>query len=339
MTRLGFIGSGGIAQYHAGFLRALRGAEISCNADISESAAKEFHERFQTKRYVTEYRHLLDDDRIQGVLICLPTHLHWHAVVDAADAGKHVFCEKPMARDLNEATEMIAACRRARVKLMIGQVRRFDNHWGTIRKLVQEGAIGRPVIWRSVAGGGRPKQSWFCDEDKGMGPLVDGAIHNYDFARSMFGEADRAMSSMMRWRTDTTGLDTGTAIVQFKSGDDLVMSWTWGAALGVKGKNAEDVIGPQGAIHFSASKEDLPKRFNSEKEGAVLISSAGGESRVVSYRRNNMFEDQLRHFVKVVRCQADPLADGVEGRKSLAIAVAILEASARGEVVAVRTPR
>ena len=96
---------------------------------------------------------VLDLPEIDAVWVCTPTFQHPAPVIAAAKAGKHVFCEKPMALKVADARRMANACRQADVRLTIGFVRRFDTQWGKLKEVVQSGAVGSPVIWRFAWGG------------------------------------------------------------------------------------------------------------------------------------------------------------------------------------------
>ena len=332
MAGIGFIGSGGIASLHAGRLQKVRGAGFIANADINAEAAVAFQSRFGTKRYSTDYNDLLRDPKVEGVMVCLPTHLHADAVVAAARAGKAIFCEKPLASSLKDADRMLAAVRKAGVPMLVGMVRRYDNEWCKMRDVVREGTLGRPVIWRHPATGAGPGIPWFCMKCEGMGPLMDGAVHDYDFAYWTFGEADRAIGSLQRWRTDTDGYDTGNAIVRFVSGDEMLMSWSWGMVPGVRGFDTFDIIGPKGALALHCPADKLPDGFDGSRKGAMLLRTAKGE-KVVTFTRNDMFLEQMKHWVKVVDGKEKPRVPGPEGRKGLEIALAIFESHERGAAV------
>ncbi len=116
---------------------------------------------------------------------------------------------------------------------------------------MQAGALGRPVVWRSLNAVRGGRQPWYLQKGRGDGPLLDAAIHNYDFARFTFGEARAVLSSTKTFRGDATCADTGTAIIPFDSGDDLIVSWSWGLSRGrARGSAVNEIIGPQGALYF-----------------------------------------------------------------------------------------
>ncbi len=333
MAKIGMIGSGGIARHHCVRLAKIDAAELVACADVSEDARNKMAEDFGMTHAVEDYNDLLSLDEVEAVFVCLPTFLHADAVVAAAEAGKQIFCEKPIAMKLDDAQRMIDACADNGVKLQLGFVRRFDNFWGKLRELIQGGAIGRPVIWRHCMASAGPSRPWFTDGEKGGGPLIDGAVHNYDFARYTFGEAEFAMGDMTTFHPDHTALDTGSGLVRFQSGDRLMVSWSWGMPQGCSAASMHDIIGPEGAILFGAPAEDYPEGASPETHGAYTIVKEGGEKRVEVYEKNDMFLDQAQHFVDCVDNDQQPKVTGVDGKRGLEIGLAILESSRRGQSV------
>ena len=337
MLRIGIIGCGGMGRHHTGALQRLEGVGISAVADVNAEAAASLKEMAGAAHCFTDYQDLLKLQELDAVFICLPTGLHRDAVTAAAAARKHIFCEKPIAMKLEDAQAMIDACREAGVVFMIGFVRRFDNDWGKIRELIQSDAIGRPVVWRHCTAGAGPGALWYVDKDMGGGPLIDGAVHNYDFARYTFGEAKRAAGSMKHFRTDATGWDTGTGIVNFESGDDLMLSWSWGLPRGSAGGGLFDFMGPKGALTGPVPAEELPEGVGPATHGAYRLTLAEGEQRIEVFEKNNMFHDEVDHFVECLRGGADCRVTGEDGKRALEIGLAILESSKIGETMVLGT--
>ena len=333
MARIGIIGCGGMGGHHSRSMAKIDAAVITACADVSEPSRAKLAETYGIENVFSDYRDLLALDTVDAVFVCLPTFLHRDAVVAAAQAGKHVFCEKPVSMKLEHAQEMIDACAKGGVKFMVGFVRRFDHFWCKLRDLIQAGAIGRPVLWRQCAASGGPAQPWFNDAEKGGGPLIDGAVHNYDFTRSIFGEAALAMGSMKTFKSDSTALDTGTGLVRFQSGDEIMLSWSWGLPKGASGAALNDVLGPQGVISFSAPADQFPEGTSPQTHGGYTVTLADGKQRVEVYEKNDMFFDEVSHFIDCVDNETKPLVTGVDGKRALEIGLAILESSKRGNSV------
>lgn len=332
-VRLAIIGAGNIAQTHAHSLMRVTGVKVTAVVDILRDRAESLAEKLGAERVYDDIDTALADGGIDAVDICLPTYLHAPAAVAAAKRGYHVLCEKPMALTLPQADEMIAAARRAGVVLMIAQCRRFDNHWLAFQRAVQEGVVGRPVVWRSITAGPGPSPAWFLDRDKGGGPLIDGAIHNYDFARAIFGEAQSAYTAGLRLQPAHTAVDTGSTTVRFASGDVLLLSWSWAMPHKVH-SGFEDVLGPEGIFYLNPPRHaPKPPQPADSNTGYLVVQRPGGEFEYISYTKNNMYTAEIQGFIDAVREGRPSPLDAADSRRSLAIASAVLESAATGKLV------
>ncbi|MBM4042202.1 MAG: Gfo/Idh/MocA family oxidoreductase [Planctomycetes bacterium] len=327
MVNFGIIGCGGMGRHHTKSLQAIEGAEVLACADANAQAAHELAQACNIPEACDDYRHLLDHQDIDGVFVCTPTFTHREIVVAAAQAGKQIFCEKPLALTVADCQAMLDVCKGAGVQLMIGFVRRFDNHWGKVRELIRSGAVGRPVVWRQCNAGSCPKSHWYMYKDQGAGPLMDGAVHTYDFARHIYGEAVAVWADMTRLRRDRTAWDTGTAAIRFASGDDLILSWSWGLPAGVSAGSFTDAFGPDGAILFATPPDKLPPGCPPEQFGGITIIREGGETEVAPFRKNDIFGDMVRAYVNALADGKPIPIPGEHGLKATEIACSVFASS------------
>jgi predicted dehydrogenase len=293
--------------------------------DVSEEAVRAHCEKYGTKYGTTDRSELLAREDVQAVVICTPTGFHKEAVVEAAAAGKHVLCEKPMAMTVADCEAMDQAGREAGVVLQIAFVRHFCNEWLKLREIIQEGMIGRPVVWRSVSGGSGPSTPWFFDKEIGGGPFIDGAVHSYDFARFTFGEARNVVTDLRRLKSGTTAWDTGTVIVNFASGDQQITCWSWGLpgfGYGVPADSAHDVLGPRGSITFPGGNY-------------LQVNLADGEHQVEfdPDTGNDWFRKQMAHFIACCRTGKQPVTGAREGIEATRIAAAALSVGDRPAII------
>ena len=140
------IGCGRAGMIHArNYKNKVANAAITAVVDASEDAVKTAAEELGITKYFTDYHDILHDTDIDAVVVVAPTNLHRQIVIDCANAGKHIFCEKPMAMNTQECDEMIEACEKNHVKLQIGFMRRFDSSFCEAKRLLDEGEIGELV--------------------------------------------------------------------------------------------------------------------------------------------------------------------------------------------------
>ena len=328
MLNIGFIGCGGIARHHASRLVKIRNCRITAVADPATKAARTFAQDFGQGRQVTvcaDHRELVRLDSVDAVFVCTPTFLHAEPVIAAAKAGKHIFCEKPMAMKLADAKRMAAAAKAAGVCLTVGFVRRFCPQWGKMGSIVRAGTLGKPVIWRFAAGG-RPHNPWFRHPDKGGGPLLDGAVHNYDFALQMLGPVDTVQASSAQFDATSGGADTASAILTFASGDQHTLIWSWGMTAGAPAASLNDLVGPKGTLQFGQTAKEAPAKFDPTRQGAFTFKGGAGRERVYTYTQRDMFLDQLKHVVARFDKGEQPLVTADDGIAALEVGLAVLKA-------------
>jgi len=178
------IGAGRAGMIHGlNFRSRVPGARIVAVADPVREAAESAVRELGIERSYSGYREALDDSNVDAVVVVAPTAYHREIVVEAAKAGKHVLCEKPMAMDENECDEMIRTCEENKVKLQLAFMRRYDESFVDAKKVVESGEIGDVVMVRSNTRGPSIPQKWMYDIDQSNGPLAEVCSHDIDSVR------------------------------------------------------------------------------------------------------------------------------------------------------------
>ncbi|HEX7010610.1 MAG TPA: Gfo/Idh/MocA family oxidoreductase [Phycisphaeraceae bacterium] len=331
MIRLGFVGLGGMGLLQAKTFAAIRGCRVVAGADPSPAAGERFSKEFPHARAYADHRDLLREAEADAVVVAPPTLYHPAPTIDALRRGLPVLVEKPMARTVADARRMLQAARRAKRLLMVAHCRRFDDHWGIFGRMIQEGIIGRPVLWRCVAAGKAPGV-WFVDERLGGGPLIDMAVHNYDFANHLFGRPQNVQGRAIKL-TRATGIDTGSVLVEYASGDQLLFSWSWG----VPGGQVMDALGPRGSVIFGPG--DLaPRRLDHARYAYFCQCDLDNQRKLIQRRVDfmRMYTQQAKHFLACVEGKAECQSPAETGLLAVAVAQAALRAAATGRRQAVR---
>jgi predicted dehydrogenase len=302
-----------------------------CIADPNLERAKAQAEKYKAERTVASYDELVKMDDIQAVVVGIPTQFHADASIKAMQHGKHVLCEKPIARTLKECDEMADAARTNKVILQIAFVRRFDPEWGKIRELVQTGKVGRPCLWRRIVAGAAPGPptygTWYADSRFSDGPHNESGSHDFDFVRYTFGDVKAVTAST--WHMSRTGdvRDTTTTIVDFKSGDQMVCMWCWCLPPKCSGAfGGLDVLGPDGVIKGPEKGEGDEYRF--------IVVGPGGAQTPYPFKliRTGAFwmQGQMDNFIGSIRGRQTPRATVEDGRKAQEITLAAFESSKTG---------
>src|SRR6266436_8813868 len=184
--KIGLIGAGRIGSLHAKHLTSrIPSANLVMVADAFEDAASQCAERYAIPFATRDYHAILDRPDIQAVVICSSTDTHAQIIEEAAQAGKHIFCEKPIALDLPSIDRALNAVERAGVKLQIGFNRRFDANYRRVRQAVERGEIGQPLVIHIISRDPAPPPIEYIRASGGI--FLDMTIHDFDMTRFLIG--------------------------------------------------------------------------------------------------------------------------------------------------------
>jgi len=220
--KLGLIGAGRIGSLHAEHLTSrIPAADLVMVADAFEEAARQCAERYAIPFTTQDYRDVLTRPDIQAVVICSSTDTHAQIIEAAALAGKHIFCEKPIALDLPSIDRALDAVERAGVKLQIGFNRRFDANYRRVRQAVERGEIGRPQLLHLISRDPKPPPIEYIRVSGGL--FLDMTIHDFDMARFLVGSEVEEVFVLAGVLVDSAigavgDVDTAVITVQFTNG-------------------------------------------------------------------------------------------------------------------------
>jgi myo-inositol 2-dehydrogenase/D-chiro-inositol 1-dehydrogenase len=268
---------------------------------------------------------------VDVVDICTPTELHKPMVVEAAIAGKHVVCEKPMALTVLDAQAMIDACAAAGVRFFVGMVVRFFPQYRAAKELVAQGRIGqlgvlrlRRVAYQPM----KPFDNWYIDDARSGGMVLDLMIHDFDCARWFAGEVERVFAR------GSEGAD-GPAryvqvIIRFKSGAMALVEGGWAYPAGVF-RTGFDISGADGLIEWT-SDQPLPIQ--------TYFSLARNRAKSVGLPIAGLSEDpytsEIRHAFEAIRKGSPFEVTAIDALEALRIAVAVRASLATGKAVPVK---
>ena len=246
--KVGIIGCGKIAQVrHIPEYAANPNTQVYGFYDINLARAEALAVKYGGKAYAT-YEALLADPEIEAVSVCAANHVHAEITIAALKAGKHVLCEKPMAVTLEECEAMVAAAKESGKYLMIGQNQRLAKAHAKAKELIEQGAIGKVLTFRTIFGHGGPEtwsidpgsNVWFFDKTKAaMGAMADLGIHKTDMIQYVLGSKivkTQAVLTTLDKKDATGGLigvdDNAICIYQMENGviGTMTASWTYYAA-------------------------------------------------------------------------------------------------------------
>jgi myo-inositol 2-dehydrogenase / D-chiro-inositol 1-dehydrogenase len=182
--RVGLIGAGRIGRMHAGLLAGgIHGAVLSAVTDAMPDLAEEIGRTYNVPAVGTD--RLIADPAIDAVAICAPTSTHVRYIIEAAEAGKSIFCEKPVSLELPEVDRALAVVSRVGARLMVGFNRRFDPSHAAVRAAVANGSVGAPHLMRITSRDPEPPPMSYARGSGGI--FLDMTVHDFDMARYVVG--------------------------------------------------------------------------------------------------------------------------------------------------------
>jgi predicted dehydrogenase len=314
----GLIGAGDIVRKRvAAALHACAGCELAAVSRARAELAEAFAREVGARRWHADWRGLVADPGVDGVYVATPVHLHAEQTIAAAEAGKHVLCEKPMAMDLAECDRMIAACRAAGVTLGVAYYRRFYPVVARAKQMIDSGEIGTPVFAQITAfepfapRPGDPR-SWLVElSQSGGGPMADFGCHRIEVLTHLLGPVRRVtsiVSTVLLLKRDVE--DTAVALLQFERGATGLVAVTHAAA---ERQDTLDLFGSRGSIRITA--------LNS---GNMIVRIDGRADRAESHPpASNTHLPLVEDFIDSVRAGRAPAVDGEAGRSVAAIQDAV----------------
>lgn len=296
--------------------RSIPEANLAALCDIRLEVAQAVADEIGVARVVKDYHDLLNDPSIQAVLIATTTSTHAAIVIDAAAAGKHIFCEKPLALDLDDIDAALAAVEQAGVKLQVGFNRRFDRSFQKVHEIVASGEIGRPCILHITNRDPEPPSVEYARYSGGM--FLDMTIHDFDMARFQVGEIEEVYAiggTLVAPELAEAGdVDTNIVTLKFANG-----------AMGVIDNSRQAVYGYDQRLEVFGSQGSALAA--NEAEHTVVKGSPNGFHTArppyfFMQRYAPCYVEEVRQFIGCVMLDLPTPTTGIDGRKAVALGFA-----------------
>jgi len=306
--RWGLIGCGDISQKRvAPALRDLPNCDLVAVNRARVDLAAIFARQFGARKWYPDWPALIRDQEIDAVYIATPVNLHAAQTIAAAEAGKHVLCEKPMAMNVAECERMISACRSHHVKLGVAYYRHFYPPIARAKEILRSGEIGQPVVAQINAferfnpEPGHPRH-WFVDKAQaGGGPMFDFGCHRIEVLLNLFGPIRRTLGLTANVLFEREVEDTSAALFEFERGVRGVLTVTHAA---YEPQDTVDIFGSEGSIHIPVLNR-----------GVLRINTAEGERTETHPPHPNLHQPLIDDFTRAVSEDREPQVGGEIGRE------------------------
>lgn len=308
-----------MAQVHASSLvHHIPGGELVGIADPAEEVLTSTADEFGVEARFKSLQAALDWGEFEAVIVATPTFLHRDLAVMAADAGKHVFVEKPMAITLEECDEMMEAARRSEVFLQVGFMRRFDPEFVAAYERIQAGEIGQPMIIKSLTHGPGLPPPWARDLEKSNGMLAEVNSHDWDCTRwLMDANPERVYVEVANFKGEARGVDTPNFYdnvlvnIRFENGGLGSISGVCPCDYGYDAR--VEIVGEKGIMQIGEMKGQAVVVCTDRDQGLITPIY-----RTWPQRFSWGYIREMEHFIACVQADTPPAVDGTDGRWAVA---------------------
>jgi inositol 2-dehydrogenase len=287
-------------------------------ADPDEKTLAEVSDRFQIKNRYSDYRKLLDSKEVDAVVITSPTGTHAEVIAAAAAAGKNIFSEKPLSQQLDACDLALAAVKKAGVKLQMGFMRRFDPPYAAAKQKIEEGLIGKPVMFKAISRDPKRTSLEFAKRENSGGMIVDMGVHDFDLARWLMS------SEVTRVHSEGTCLafpelkdvgDIDNVVINMRFASEAVgnIDISRNAVYGYDIRT--EVLGTEGSLWIGYMKQTP----------LLVLNRQGVTHDVVPYfmeRFGIAYAEEIREFVRHIVNNTEPTVTGADARAATAIGIA-----------------
>jgi len=324
---VGLLGCGRMGRDLVRAVKAIEKARLAAVCDVDASKAEALGKEHDVPAFANP-REFFQKADIEAVIIATPQFAHREGAELAAAAGKHVFCEKPMAVTVADCDAMIAACKKANVKLMIGQVLRYLATWHKTLEIIGSGVLGKPIgisVTRIGGGFGSWFEQWRGTLEQSGGILMEINSHEIDFMRCIAGDVESVFCFAEHYVDPQLKMpDLVYVLLKFKSG-----------AIGHLHSSMASAIG-DGSAKIQCEKGAVFYRRGPEIEGDIIWCEFGKDLQRI-LMKDVTVEDgvvrEVREFIESVLEDKPVTIPGEEGRAAVEVAQAAYESARTGKLV------
>ena len=327
MTKLGVIGTGVMGSYHVRALSEMEDVELVAISDVKEEAVKEIAKRFNINKYYTDHNRMLEEVKLDGVVVAVPPAFHKKVAMDCIEKGVNILVEKPIAHTVDEADDMIKKAKEKNIVFTVGHIERFNPVVTKIKEFIKQGLIGSIYLINTIRIGPFPKRLYGMQE----GVLIDLAVHDVDIINYLVGDIKQIYSQLIFSEKQEI---YSKSLFKVGNGVNASSEFSW---VSPKKTRIISVSGEKGMLRGNYQDQTLRFYENSEEseEGTTLSKGKISEGRVIKYliKKEEPLKIELKCFIDAIEGKREILVKPEEAKEALKIALGILESGKENCIV------
>jgi myo-inositol 2-dehydrogenase/D-chiro-inositol 1-dehydrogenase len=331
-VNVGVIGLGRIGKLHVHNIMAqIQAIKLIGVSDIIENSLQEVSQKYDIPIIKNDYRYLLDNKEIDAVVICSSTDTHAKIMIEAAQAGKDIFCEKPIALDLKEINRALEAVKTEGIKLQIGFNRRFDPSFMKAKEMVQSGKIGKPHIVKITSRDPAPPPIEYIKVSGGI--FLDMTVHDFDMIRYLLDDEVKELMAVGSCLVNPeiskyNDIDTAIITFQYKNGGWGIIDNSRQAVYGYDQRI--EVFGSEGCVQVANKKPTEVSLYGKES------TTSDKPLYFFLERYNESYINEMKHFVDCIQNDRNPSVSGYDGKMAAIMGYAAKESFSKKEFVGIK---
>lgn len=328
---VGVIGAGRIGKLHIDNMKNMKNVRLKSVSDVFIDQLEDWFQSSGVENMTKDYRTIINDPEIDAIFICSPTDTHTSIIKEAANSGKHIFCEKPISFSDEETLEAYEVVKKTGVKFQIGFNRRYDRNYSKVRTLVEKGEIGDLHVLKITSRDPEPPSLDYVSRSGGI--FVDMAIHDFDMARFITGSEVEEVyvqgAALVNPKIAELG-DIDTAIISLKFAN---------GAIGVIDNSRQAVYGYDQRLEAFGSMGSANVKNETESRVEVFSKDGVKEDNPLHFfleRYNDAYIREVKEFFEAIENDTEVTCNFVDGIMAQRIAMAAKESLESGQPVKVK---
>lgn len=329
MTLIGVIGTGTMGTNHVRILSAMKNVQVVVS-DIDKDKCKDVADTFNLNSYYFDHNEMLNNEKLDGIVIAVPSHFHRKVFFDCIKKKAHILVEKPLAETIEDARLMIEKAENNGITFTVGHVERFNPVVSMMKKMLDQ--IGDVYLVRTTRSGPFPKRLYGSTG----GVLVDLAVHDIDVINHLIGKMDEVFAQIIK-----SGKQEIFANVLFKIKNVSGSSeFSW---ISPKRIRTIEIYGTNGMLHGDYHQQDLwfyenPDSLETKTKNLfeeILLKGNIGEGKVIKYpvKREEPLKQEIENFIDTINNKSEPFVKPKEALLALQTALSILESGKENKTI------